>query len=338
MGMVALCLHSGDALAGNCKLARLAEWPVRVVQGHLFVDGEINGRKVAIMLDTGASTTLLLRPAAERLGLTLRPVRNLRMFGVGGETNVDTTQIDEFRVGDAVRQNWRIYVSGNRDFGADMLLGEDFFRAVDVEFDLAHDMVRLFQAKDCDGVSLAYWANERVGEVELDPIENARPQIVVPVRINGEALRALFDSGANMSVVEKAEAARLGVTPDSPGVSTSGKGLGLGRLAVDTWVGNFKSFAIGNETIRDVDLRFAPFLKDVVYTETGSNVPTKVSTSSSMLLGLDFIRAHRVLIAHSQNRLYFTHNGGPVFSEKQRLAPPGNPVVDERAMPPAGTR
>jgi hypothetical protein len=32
-----------------------------------------------------------------------------------------------------------------------------------------------------------------------------------------------------------------------------------------------------------------------------------------MLLGADFLRAHRTLVAHSQHRLYFTYVGGPVF-------------------------
>jgi hypothetical protein len=32
-----------------------------------------------------------------------------------------------------------------------------------------------------------------------------------------------------------------------------------------------------------------------------------------MLLGADFLRSHRVLIAHSQRKMYFTHAGGTVF-------------------------
>jgi len=32
-----------------------------------------------------------------------------------------------------------------------------------------------------------------------------------------------------------------------------------------------------------------------------------------MLLGADFLRAHRVLVSHSQRKMYFTHLGGPVF-------------------------
>jgi hypothetical protein len=52
---------------------------------------------------------------------------------------------------------------------------------------------------------------------------------------------------------------------------------------------------MGDELIRDPPLRTANIgLRD-------------------MLLGLDFLRAHRVLVANSQRRIYFTYTGGRVF-------------------------
>ncbi len=32
-----------------------------------------------------------------------------------------------------------------------------------------------------------------------------------------------------------------------------------------------------------------------------------------MLLGVDLLRAHRVLVAHSQRKVYFSYVGGTVF-------------------------
>ena len=66
-----------------------------------------------------------------------------------------------------------------------------------------------------------------------------------------------------------------------------------------------------------------------------------------MLLGADFLRSHRVLIAHSQQQMYFTYAGGTVFrarivtpcercsadAEAQRCAGASN----EPANPAAGT-
>ena len=38
-----------------------------------------------------------------------------------------------------------------------------------------------------------------------------------------------------------------------------------------------------------------------------------------MLLGADFLLAHRVLVAHSQRRIYFTNAGGPMFQSSRPL-------------------
>jgi hypothetical protein len=96
------------------------------------------------------------------------------------------------------------------------------------------------------------------------------------------------------------DATQLGVTPDTAGVIAGGCTTGLGRKSVDSWIGPFESFAIGNEIIRDPKLRFAP-------------VREQLAGLPPMLLGADFLRAHRVLIARSQGKMYFTYAGGTVF-------------------------
>ena len=48
-----------------------------------------------------------------------------------------------------------------------------------------------------------------------------------------------------------------------------------------------------------------------------THVPTKLFVPG-MLLGADFFRSHRVLVSHSQHKMYFTYVGGPVFSFERR--------------------
>jgi clan AA aspartic protease (TIGR02281 family) len=303
------------AAASDCKMVQVADWQVRPGRGVPVVNGAVNGQQIGVMVDTGATRSLILRSATERLGLTRRDARSYRVFGVGGETYVEAADIDEFKIGQITRKNWRVLVAGERDFGRDVafVLGEDFLYQVDVEFDLAHGAVRLFQPKDCDGVSLAYWATEGASEVDIEAIYDAQPQIILTVQINGQPVRALLDSGAGTSVLDKSAAARLGVTADSPGVVAGGKGGGLGSKSVDYWIGPIESVAIGNEIISDTNMRFADLWKDATYTPIGSHLPRKVEFTLSMLLGADFLRAHRVLVAHSQRKLYFTYAGGRVF-------------------------
>jgi len=56
-----------------------------------------------------------------------------------------------------------------------------------------------------------------------------------------------------------------------------------------------ETFAIGDELIKNPALRRADLGR------------------RDMLLGLDFLRAHRVLVSNSQRRIYFTYTGGRVF-------------------------
>ncbi len=59
---------------------------------------------------------MVLHSAAARLGLVLRPFGGVRLFGIGGETNVNAARIDEFRIGDTVRKDWLVVVSGEGRF------------------------------------------------------------------------------------------------------------------------------------------------------------------------------------------------------------------------------
>ena len=331
---IGLALAGSSAAAeSKCKMGRIAEWPLRAGGRLPVTDGEINGQKVGILLDTGAELSLILRSAARRLGLTRYGAG--RVFGVGGEEHAEVTQVDEFRIGQAVRKNWRVVVAG--EGGSDdiaVFLGDPFFEQVDVEFDLAHKAVRLYETKNCEGVSLAYWATEPAGEV---PIE-AGSGIRLTVAINGKPIRAQLDSGASASVLSKPDAARLGVTPESPGVvSTACVTDGDSKRTLDSWVGQFESFAIGNERIRNPTIRFADLWKRMTYTETGSRLPNRFAGLPDMLLGVDFLRAHRVLVARSQRKMYFTYAGGTVFPGKPskpcNQASPGDPSASPLPKP-----
>ena len=216
-------MTSAAAAAGsNCKLVRIDEWPVRLARNHLIIDGAINNEKIGIMLDTGSMGTLIFRSTATRLHLDTTSARG-RVFGVGGESGIEIAQVREIRIGGVAHKGWPMIVAGEHDFGENvaLVLGEDFFQRTDVEFDLAHNAVRLFQPLDCEGVSLAYWASADVGEVEIERLSEAKPQIVLPVKINGQSLQALLDCGAAVSMLSTAAAARLGVTAETPGVSPS---------------------------------------------------------------------------------------------------------------------
>jgi hypothetical protein len=220
---------------------------------------------------------------------------------VGTDKPIEAVLIEELRIGPAIRRNWSVPLAAEHDFGSEisLILGEDFFSAVDVEFDFPNRAVRLYQPKDCEGVSLAYWAKGAAGEAALQP----GAKTTFTVAVNGRPMLALLDTGATASALAMSEAARLGVTTKTPGAAAAGCSVGIGRKAVDYWSGPFESFAIGSEVIRNPTLRFGEVLSN-----TGPFVDVP-----RMVLGVDFLRAHRVYVARSQRKLYFTYTGGTVF-------------------------
>ncbi len=325
---VTMASGTAPAATGNCKLAKIAEWPAHLENGQLIVDGTVNGSKVGIMLDTGTERTLILRRAVTRLGLPTHPLPDVKIVGAGGTTDVEAARIDEFKIGDGTRTDWWVIIMSGVDSGrdADFILGEDFFRAVDVEFDLAHNAVRLFRPKDCEATSLAYWAPNGAGQVDIARMSDAHPQILFTVQLNGLAMQAVLDSGAATSVVNMSDAARVGVTPKSPGVIAIASGQASGKDTIDSWVGPFSSFTIGDERIKDTTIRFADLWKDISVTDSGGRAGNPTEVNPAMLLGTDFLRAHRVLVAHSQRKIYFTYAGGPVFSIDNPIELPPEPA------------
>jgi hypothetical protein len=254
--------------AGECKFVKTAEWPVTVSGNALVVEGAINGNRVGVALDTGTNVSRIAGSAADRFGLVRREAGGLYTLSSGGNA-VDANSIREFRVGGSTLKDWgKLIVEGAEERDYAVVLGYDFFQQMDVEFDLAQKMVRLFQPQGCGDLPLAYWAprgpGKTAGRVPLQA-DSQRPALLVPVSLGGKPAVAALSTGSAYSFVD-------------PSFST-------------------ETFAIGDELIRDPALRKADLGR------------------RDMLLGLDFLRAHRVLVAHSQRRVYFTYSGGRVFEK-----------------------
>lgn len=199
------------------------------------------------------------------------------------------------------------------------LLGQNVLGAADVEYDLANGAVRMLKPLgDCGGVDLGYWVPGKTGVVTLENAQSlTSPHTIGEAEVNGRKIRVLFDTGASTSFLSQSAARRVGLRLDAAGAKAGGLSSGIGSALSESTLAPVESFSIGGETIRNTSLR------------VGSR---DLATMADMLLGADFFLSHRILVAKSQRRLYFTYNGGPVF----RLdAPPSaaTPTVDAAAVP-----
>jgi tetratricopeptide (TPR) repeat protein/predicted aspartyl protease len=283
-----------------CKIGRLAELPVTMTGLRPLVSAKINGADALFLADSGAFFSMITPAAAAEFKLKLGPAPyGLVVTGVGGEARAWLTTVKTFTLSDIPMANVEFIVGGNELGGAAGVLGQNVFSIADVEYDLANGAIRLMRPHDCRKALLAYWAASQPYSV-LDT-DSATPQSqhsTGVAYINGAKIRVLFDTGASTSVLSLAAAGRAGVKPGADGVVDGGLSYGVGRKLMQTWIAPFASFRIGDEEIRNTRLRIGDVaLRDI-----------------DMLIGADFFLSHRIYVATSQRKLYFTYNGGPVFN------------------------
>jgi hypothetical protein len=299
--MLALAVHT--ARAASCTLVRSPDIPVTMNGLRPLVRARINGRDALFVADSGAFFSMITPAAVERYRLTAEPsIEGLSVAGVGGGLErAQVARAKSFTILGTQFPNVEFIAAGG-DFGnAVGLLGQNFFRLADVEYDLAHGVIRLVQPQHCGrDTPLAYWTaatHAPYSVVDIEFATAAEPFTKSIAYLNGTRIRVIFDTGSPSSLLTLKAAKRAGITPASEGVTRAGPVSGIGRGAARTWIAPFQSFKIGDEQIENTRLRFG----DIEL------------RWADMLLGVDFFLSHRIYVASSQSKVYFTYNGGPVF-------------------------
>ncbi len=321
---VPLLVHAAD----GCKLNRLAMVPVTMDGLRPTVEAQINGSPALFTLDSGAWWSMLSLASAQQY--QLRPdygrVPGLYVRGVGGSAGVGVTTVKTFTIFKVPFHNVDFIVGGSEPGkGTVGLLGQNILRIADIEYDLAQGTLTLFKPQNCKHVDLVYWAKpgDAYNVIDIEETTPLEPHTTGRVNLNGAKVRVLFDTGADTSIVGLRAAASAGKKPGDPGVEPAGSSTGIGRKSVQTWIATFPVLKIGDEEIHNARLRFGdlgPF---------------------DMLLGDDFFLSHRVYVANSQHKLYFTYNGGPVFAlngpRKAPAAAAGSKTATEGDTAPGDT-
>lgn len=287
------------AAADGCHYTKLAELTVRLVGPELqpALDGSLDGQPNLMLLDTGANATMLTRSIAEAHGYTLQPTGGYTR-GIGGSGILYAIKAKEFGIGPSQAKNVPMLVAadapGLKAYGG--LVGSDVLLRQDMELALADGKLRFFRDENCKDTALSYWSPEALEVPMYRPTSTAAPR--VDVVLNGKRITAVIDTGATRSAVYRDTAEQLGVTLDPSRKRAPVSGLG-GEL-VQRWGAAFQ-FQLAEETIKDAQL-------DILDRSSMGHLST-----DGMILGQDWLRAHRVLFAVSQSKLYFSYLGTPLF-------------------------
>ena len=275
----ALALGASRA-AADCAQTRV---PVHIRGDRAMVDVAIDGHDAHMVLDTGASQSLLMSDAPARLGLVMdegHPAEQRMSYGKPFDVRFarirrigfagTTTEVDD------------LAVAAGGEAGVDGFFTDG--RLLRADFDFAHGRVDLF----CDDAPPPAWTRRPgVSVVALDKA----PRLFGVAFVNDHSVRVLFDTGSPASSMTLAAATRTGVAiTGSPDTSAAGVGM---TVPLRAWTATIALMRIGDEQTTDVPLA----------------VIDKPNASADMIAGFDFFRRHRVWIDLRHNRLVFQAAG-----------------------------
>jgi tetratricopeptide (TPR) repeat protein/predicted aspartyl protease len=311
MAAVAAFFASTAMAAGKCQLQQLGTLPIDMEGLRPFVSAKIDGANARFLLDSGGFYSTMSREAASQYHLPLTSIDRDTVYveGVGGGISAKLAIVKDFEfLGMPLHKIPFLVI--DQGMGSDVagIIGQNVLRVSDVEYDFADGTVRFFSPVGCESQPLAYWAVKTpYSFVKLQPMYATEPHLRSTVMINGRSVTVWFDTGASRSMLSLEAAKRIGITPNSPGVTFLGVGYGIGASPIKTWVAPIDTFQIGGEKVAHTHLMIGDLQARDSEGLTDRDFP-------DLILGDDFFLSHRIYVAYGQNTLYFTYNGGPLFN------------------------
>jgi predicted aspartyl protease len=288
--LLALGVGAGS-VAAQCRADRPAELPVTRLGNVPLVDVRVNGAPAVFLADTGAERTILSTAAAQRLGIAAHYEYARRMRSLGAAVSSGDARLRSLGLGSATLADFRVLVgsvslpsAGGRPL--DGLLGADFLGSFEVEIDLPHDRLILYQKPPC-AISAPSW---HAPYVTIAANRSLHDRLFFPVSLDGHRLAALIDTGAQLTALDAEAATAAGVTGAALARDPSANLRGAAAETVKSRAHRFNRLDIGGEVVRD------PVIV----------VATLGLQDADLVLGADFLRTRRAWLSYGSRRVFLT--------------------------------
>jgi predicted aspartyl protease len=307
---MAALMNFGAANAASCDLKQIASIPMQLTANNrLLLDATINNQPVKIMVDTGAALSALNKKFATRMGMSISSTRE-NVYGLSGKALNEQTSVETLRLGGKTSADILFVVKPTGSDGTDGeavgLFGADYLQNYDVEIDIAGGKLNLFSQDHCPG-QMVYWAPEFF----KTPIffENNTPYLrpMLDIAIEGKGMRALLDTGAPHSVMRLAVAAgRMGLSPDTPGMEYVGEGSGVEGHTLPVYRHTFQLMNFGEITLHNTPMEIIPIDTAAHVNAIGSHIKISAGEEPDVLIGMSLMKQLHLIIAYSENAIYYT--------------------------------
>ena len=294
-----LCLLLLAVLTGcaepriDCDLTMVTQMPLQVQDALLVVPAGINGKRVRLVVDTGAERTTLSASVADRIGLPHDARYATRSLGVGGATTANDVTVERLVLGDKRFPVDRIAVGTfklrtERGLDADGLLGADILLAFDMDIDVPGGKLTLYRSRVCPN-DRPPWQEA----VEITGVRARRDRLLLPFQLDGAPGLGLLDTGAQRNVLGMDMARRMGLNEQTMAGDTTVRQRGVGPEVTIAYLHRFQFLRIG-PTVEP-----AP-LVTVLPSEAGVG---------DALIGEQFLQGRRVWLSFRNRQVFVSLRG-----------------------------
>ncbi len=274
-------------LVRGCTLTRQADLPLHIVRNFLLTPVRLNGTPATLVVDTGAETSTLTPEAAAALHLPQDPRHGSVLLGIAGPVRSENVRLHRFVIGDIERLDQSLGVGqmpafpGQRPAVAG-LLGADVLSHYEVDIDVPNRHMTLYSAVGCDG--FRPWP-----QAMAVPLMRTRSGLsFVNAVVDGRSVRALLDTGARTSLIDRRVAGQLGITNAELARDPERRGLGIGMGGIE-----FRQHVFGELGLPSATVANFP-----------ANVAELRLPGVQMLLGADYLGQRRIWISYATGRLF----------------------------------
>ncbi|WP_415188728.1 aspartyl protease family protein [Rhodomicrobium sp.] len=287
--------QAAHAKPADCIVEKKATLKLGWGGGMRTVEAEIDGQKVTLGLDTGAST-IITPDAASRLHLMRDWDRRTRAYGTTAILTANHVLIKDLEFGGA-HHRWKsvpVLAIANRSPSNPVsgLLGRDILSDYDVEFDFLKETLTLYSVRGCTTV-IPQWP---AGYTATPMTVTWRRNVLLPVDVDGKRFQAIFDTGATESALSREAAARLGVTSKVLKLEETQPFVGVGAVRAALPTSQFGKLAGAGIAI---------FNRRLAVLKIGF-------LEGEMLFGRDFMASNRFWISYA-TRTIFTLKQSPLI-------------------------
>lgn len=268
----------GDAdLANVPDLVRI---PFEKKSNDVIVMMQVNGRAVPFCLDTGAATVAVGMNHLKEWGITTsQGKQTFEVGGVGDGKAKGWIQRLDLKLGPIYRKDFPCQVQDNMP--TDPLLGQTFLRSFNVNID---DNTRMVLLAKKGGSAARDIAHKSYYAKEVPFTRGSGGHMWVDAKVNGKAIKMIFDTGAEQTAFSSGDWQKLGLSiPEN-----AQQGISRGVLGESTAY----FFTVDSLKLGPIEQNNAP-----IHIIEGSKAPP--------LLGMSFYGKLKVAIDTNRNVIIF---------------------------------